>query len=102
MKTKFFFIATVFAASSFLFTQTSATDNKKIKTENMPYVSVPTTNNTYLCPVVGTGTQNSQDFSFASNEEGRLYIHCEKCNTGVYLPHDGGVEKCTFCGEPKK
>jgi hypothetical protein len=27
------------------------------------------------------------------------FSHCKKCDTGVYLPHENGIVKCTFCGE---
>lgn len=25
------------------------------------------------------------------------YVHCNHCQAGVYLPHDNGDTKCTFC-----
>jgi hypothetical protein len=27
------------------------------------------------------------------------FSHCKKCDTGVYLPHENGIVKCTFCSE---
>ena len=51
------------------------------------------------CPaaVIPTvATQKIEEFGSG----GIPYIHCRKCNTGVYLPHKDSEEpRCTYCGE---
>lgn len=31
-------------------------------------------------------------------DEVASYKHCVKCNTGVYLPNNENIVRCTFCG----
>ncbi len=46
------------------------------------------------CPYFqGTPSETVQD------EVASEYIHCKKCNTGVFLLHENNLTKCTFCGE---
>jgi hypothetical protein len=52
------------------------------------------------CPVVGTG--NNTQTNTQNDQDGLIYKHCTKCETGAYLLHKEGnqslVSKCTFCG----
>jgi len=57
-----------------------------------------------VCPVVGAGSlaQNSSQ----NDDDGAIYKHCIKCETGVYLIHKEDkhllLSKCTFCGSPEE
>ena len=44
-----------------------------------------------VCP--GMSEQNSADLS----GEGTIYIHCTRCQTGVYLDHENGSKSCSYC-----
>ena len=44
-----------------------------------------------VCP--GMSEQNSADLS----GEGTIYIHCTRCQTGVYLDHENGSKCCSYC-----
>jgi hypothetical protein len=44
-----------------------------------------------VCP--GMSEQNSADLS----GEGVVYIHCTRCQTGVYLDHENGTKSCSYC-----
>ena len=65
-----------------------AKSNKNQNTETSNNQTAP------ACPYFqGTPSETVQE------EIGSEYIHCKKCNTGVFLPHENNLTKCTFCGE---
>jgi len=58
-----------------------------------PKASINTNYSLNKCPA--TGEQKSYT---ASSELDLVYSHCTTCNYGVFLPHEDGVTKCTYCG----
>jgi hypothetical protein len=57
-----------------------------------PKVSVPTNYSLDKCPATGQPSYS------ASIDIEAIYKHCPTCNHGVFLEHDDGITKCTFCG----
>ena len=55
----------------------------------------PESNNktTPACPYFIGQVETKQE-----SEQVSEFSHCKKCDTGVYLPHENHVVKCTFCG----
>lgn len=45
------------------------------------------------CPA--TGESKTYTVSF---DVDLVYKHCTTCNYGVFLPHEDGATKCTYCG----
>jgi hypothetical protein len=47
--------------------------------------------NQKVCP--GMVEQPSVDLS----GDGVIYVHCDRCQTGVYLDHENGTKSCSYC-----
>lgn len=51
-----------------------------------------------FCPVVGYS--NVTDGVLGDTP--LIYVHCNICKIGVYLPHADDVVKCTHCGKKQR
>lgn len=58
--------------------------------------SKPSIDRLAVCPVAPEKVEPS----FIASEV-PPYDHCGTCNIGVYLPHDDGSVKCTYCNVAK-
>ena len=64
---------------------------KQYQRANVHLLTMNTIVDQKICP--GMSEQNSADLS----GEGTIYIHCTRCQTGVYLDHENGTKCCSYC-----
>jgi hypothetical protein len=65
---------------------------KSNKQQQQPETNI--NNTTPACPYFVGQREEIQETEYVSE-----FSHCKKCDTGVFLPHENNIIKCTFCGE---
>lgn len=68
------------------------TEISKPLASEIPKVSVPTNTSLDKCPATGQPTYT------ATFDIDLVYKHCNTCGYGVFLDHEDGITKCTYCG----
>lgn len=103
MKTLVYFILTLTVTA----VVTAKYEKYKAKSTVKPVVSkssISTSTVSAQCPAAYDvkASEDPGEFGKEYVSEGAKYIHCKKCDIGVFMLHENEtVKTCTYCGQPQ-